>query len=84
VNLVYTRNGPCEWCDKAKELLDNLGIKYTIKVVGIDISKEDFLALGFPTKTVPQVILVGKYIGTYDNLKQWYEEVYNAYGENSH
>ena len=51
----------CEWCDKAKDLLDQKNIKYTI----IESDKKLFFNLMQETqsKKVPQIILDGKYIG---------------------
>jgi glutaredoxin len=62
----------CEWCDKAKDLLDQKNIKYTI----IESDKKLFFNLMQETqsKKVPQIILDGKYIGDYNDLLEHFNE----------
>ena len=59
----------CEWCDKAKELLDEKGIKYSV----ITSDKKFFGSLMKVTKStqVPQIIIDGEFVGNYDNLVEY-------------
>ena len=59
----------CEWCDKAKELLEERGIKYAV----INSDKVFFGSLMKATKStqVPQIIMNGKFVGNYDNLVEY-------------
>ena len=59
----------CEWCDKAKELLDEKGIKYSV----ITSDKKFFGSLMKVTKStqVPKIIIDGEFVGNYDNLVEY-------------
>lgn len=59
----------CEWCDKAKELLEERGIKYAV----INSDKVFFGSLMKATKStqVPQIIMNGEFVGNYDNLVEY-------------
>ena len=61
----------CEWCDKAKALLDEKGMKYSI----ITSDKVFFGALMKATKStqVPQIIIDGAFVGNYQNLIEHFE-----------
>ena len=61
----------CEWCDKAKALLDEKGMKYSI----ITSDKVFFGALMKATKAtqVPQIIIDGAFVGNYQNLIEHFE-----------
>ena len=62
----------CEWCDKAKELLDEKGMKYSV----ITSDKVFFGALMKATKStqVPQIIIDGEFVGNYQNLIEYFNE----------
>jgi glutaredoxin len=61
----------CEWCDKAKDLLDQKGIKYSI----VESDKKLFYNLMKETnsKKVPQIILDGKFVGDYNDLLEHFD-----------
>ena len=61
----------CEWCDKAKTLLDEKGMKYSI----ITSDKVFFGTLMKATKStqVPQIIIDGEFVGNYQNLVEHFE-----------
>ena len=61
----------CEWCDKAKALLDEKGMKYSI----ITSDKVFFGTLMKATKStqVPQIIIDGEFVGNYQNLVEYFE-----------
>ncbi len=76
-NLVITQPN-CPYCVKAKALLDERGTEYTTLVLGQDLSKivmVDFIEqkTGTTVRTVPQIILDGKYIGGHDDLVAFLE-----------
>jgi len=76
--VVYSKP-MCPYCDKAKHLLKNLNIEYEAIQVGTDITvqqlTEEFEANGLPQpRSVPQIILNGKYIGGYQELAKYVEE----------
>ena len=62
----------CEWCDKAKTLLDEKGMKYSI----ITSDKVFFGTLMKATKStqVPQIIIDGEFVGNYQNLVEYFNE----------
>jgi len=76
--VVYSKP-MCSFCDKAKHLLKTLNIEFESIQVGSDISvqqlTEEFKANGLPQpRSVPQIILNGKYIGGYNELAKYVEE----------
>ncbi len=71
--LVWSKNH-CPYCDKAKALLSQKGIDYDEKKVGDGYSIEDLLKDVPLAKTVPQIILDGKVIGGYVELKKYFEQ----------
>ncbi|MBP2701572.1 glutaredoxin domain-containing protein [Photobacterium lucens] len=76
-NLVITQPN-CPYCVKAKALLDERGTEYTTLVLGQELSKVvmvDFIEqkTGITVRTVPQIILDGKYIGGHDDLVAFLE-----------
>jgi len=76
--VVYSKP-MCPFCDKAKALLKKLEVKFETIEVGKDISvqklTEEFEANGMPApRSVPQIILNGKYIGGYDSLTKYVED----------
>jgi len=56
----------CQWCDKAKELFEEKGMKYSV----INSDKKFFGVLMKETKStqVPQIIVDGEFVGDYQNL----------------
>jgi glutaredoxin len=63
----------CSWCDRVIKMLEN----YEVNVEKIDVSgnieliKEMQKAAGENVTSVPQVIIDGKYIGGYTEVKQF-------------
>jgi glutaredoxin 3 len=64
----------CPYCDKAKALLDNKGIKFEERKIGDGYTKEDLLESVPDARTVPQIIINGSAIGGYDQLMKYIEE----------
>ncbi|CAL9971673.1 ribonucleoside diphosphate reductase small subuni t [Vibrio phage D528] len=68
---VWGREG-CPFCEKAKELLDGLGIKYRYLQLDQDFDREEFLnVVEGDHKTFPAVFRGVEFIGGYDNLLEF-------------
>lgn len=66
---IYGRTN-CEWCDRAKELLESTGHKYDyVDIYSSVRAQEMFKDKAF--KTVPQVFFDIKHIGGYDALENY-------------
>jgi len=59
---IYTLRG-CGSCTKIKELLARIGVQYTENRVGVDISKDDFLAKYPDISGYPQMVVDGVLVG---------------------
>jgi|TARA_B100000929_G_C15329683_1_gene360232 glutaredoxin len=71
---VYSKPN-CQYCDKAKDLLNRVGLEYTERVVTKDISLEElFEELGKKVRTIPQIALDGNHIGGYNELIEYFVE----------
>ena len=64
----------CPFCDKAKALCEQRGLKYTYKSLGTDYTKEELLETFPGARTVPQIRINGENIGGYDKLGTYLEE----------
>jgi glutaredoxin 3 len=61
--VVYS-TGNCSYCERAKGLLEGLQIPYT--EVRLDVDKRhhrEFLRVTNGARTVPQVVIDGRYVG---------------------
>jgi glutaredoxin 3 len=54
----------------AKTLLKNKGIEFEEKVVGVNFTREELLEAVPNARSVPQIVLDGKLIGSYEDLKK--------------
>ena len=77
---VYGRPN-CNWCVKAKELLDSKGINYSYSIVGEDIGINEITDMFPGVRTVPIVAIDGKRIGGYEELKVYLEETAGGFGD---
>lgn len=81
--IVYGRADdafpPCTFCLQAKSLLQNKGVKFEYKVIGVDISRETLIEMvgelggGIP-RSVPQIVHIAEngkptYIGGFQELQ---------------
>ena len=61
----------CSWCDKVKQLLEDI----KIPVEKLDVTDSDnldnMLEAAGNVKTVPQVVIDGKYIGGYTETERF-------------
>ena len=72
--IVWSKNG-CPYCDMAKNLLERSGIKYEERNLSEgDWTKEQLLEDVPGARTVPQIFMHGKYVGTYNDLQRYYED----------
>ena len=67
-NIVWSKV-PCGFCEAAKTLLKSKNIEFEERMIGKEWTREQFLEAVPGAKTVPQIILDGKLIGTYEDLK---------------
>lgn len=77
--IVWSKNG-CPYCDQAKKLLTQSGIKFEERNISEQaelretlLETLDQIAPGKP-KTVPQIWLHGEYVGDYNALCDYYEQ----------
>ena len=63
----------CQYCDAAIALLTLNNYNVTIKKLGIDYTKEELLAVVGYVRTVPQIFINDKHIGTYSDLLDFIE-----------
>ena len=67
----------CPYCDRAKNLLTQLGLTFTEKRIDQNSeAHEEFQRVTNQARTVPQILINGKLIGGFDNLSE-----YHASGE---
>ena len=69
MNIVYSKE-VCPYCDMANTLLKNKGIEFEEKVVGVNFTREELLEAVPNARSVPQIVLDGKLIGSYEDLKK--------------
>lgn len=70
--VIYSKPN-CNWCVKAKELMNKLGMKYDEKKLDEDYTRDD-LRLLVPENlplTVPQIFVNGNRIGGYEDFAEW-------------
>ena len=67
--VIYSKD-PCPYCEHAKAWLNSKQLTYTEHKVGVDgFTREDLLAAVPTARTVPQIIIDGKLIGGWDDLR---------------
>ena len=72
--IIYSKPN-CQYCVKAKDLLERLGYEYTEKVVTKDISLEEFFKeLGKTVRTIPQIVIDDEHIGSYNELTEYFAD----------
>jgi glutaredoxin len=72
--VVWSKNG-CMFCEWAKELLAEKSIAYEERNISQgEWTREQLQEAAPGSKTVPQIFLDGKYIGSFTELKQYMEK----------
>jgi glutaredoxin 3 len=71
----------CPYCDQAKALLTQRGIKYEERKIGDGYSREELLEAVPNARTVPQIFINNQLIGGFTELRQHLEETAGGYGK---
>ena len=71
----------CPYCDQAKALLTQRGIKYEERKIGDGYTREDLLEAVPNARTVPQIFINNQLIGGFTELRQHIEETAGGYGK---
>jgi glutaredoxin 3 len=71
----------CPYCDQAKALLTQRGIKYEERKIGDGYSKEELLEAVPNARTVPQIFINNQLIGGFTELRQHLEETAGGSGK---
>jgi glutaredoxin 3 len=77
-NVILWSKYYCTFCDQAKALLNQKGIPFEERKIGDGWSKEELLESIPSARTVPQIVINGKNIGGFAELKE-YLGVNNVY-----
>tara|TARA_B100000745_G_C19924579_1_gene310989 strand:- start:94 stop:372 length:279 start_codon:yes stop_codon:yes gene_type:complete len=78
--IIWTRDN-CDYCDKVKQELKLRDYEIEERNIwGTEWSKENLLKAVPGAKTVPQVFIMDKYIGGYNDLMRYFEETTSNYG----
>jgi glutaredoxin 3 len=74
-NWVIYSKSDCKYCVLAKKILNEYGITYTEKVVGTDLTRDEFfMIMGPNVLTVPQILIDGRRIGGYEALVEHFKQ----------
>lgn len=84
--VIYSKPN-CNWCVKAKELMNKLQLNYTEKVLDVDYTRDYLRALLYgdnpvsvtPPLTVPQIFVDGYRVGGYEDFAEWCDN--HGYGD---
>jgi glutaredoxin 3 len=71
----------CPYCDQAKALLTQRGIKYEERKIGDGFTREELLEAVPTARTVPQIIINGNTIGGFTELRAYLENTAGGYGD---
>ena len=66
--IMYKKN-PCPFCDRAKNLLDDKGVTYKVVDLTDRLDELDKIRDEWGWKTVPIIIINGKLVGGYTDLR---------------
>lgn len=73
LTTVWSKDN-CPYCDQAKTLLTQRRIQFEEKKIGHGYTKEQLLEEVPTARSVPQIIINGKSIGGFIELKRYIEE----------
>ena len=71
--VVWSKDN-CPFCDQAKNLLKLKGIEIEERKIGDGYTKEQLLESVPTARTVPQIFIDDKLIGTFDQLKLYFSQ----------
>jgi glutaredoxin 3 len=81
MNAIVWSKYNCPYCDQAKALLTQRGIKYEERKVGDGYTREELLEAVPNARTVPQIFINNQLIGGFTELRQHLEETAGGYGK---
>ena len=67
--IVWTKDA-CPYCVQAKALLEQRGIEYEEKKIGVNYTREQLLEAVPTARTVPQIFLDGELVGGFTELRK--------------
>lgn len=67
-NIVIYSSNHCPYCDRAKQLFDQKGAKYTEIRVDLDPKEREVMMERSGRRTVPQIFIDDQHIGGCDDL----------------
>ena len=83
-DVVVLSKPQCPYCDMARALLDKMGIDYTTRTLGKDLTREELLEIAPQARTMPQIIINNQVIGGYNQLNTYIENTgFNGTGYTS-
>lgn len=68
--IVWSKE-KCPMCVQAKTLLNSKNVEYEERIVGVDWTKEQLLEQVPNARSVPQILIDGKLIGGYVELRNY-------------
>lgn len=71
----------CPYCDQAKALLTQKGIVFEERKIGDGYTREELLEAVPTARTVPQIFLDEKLVGGFTELKKYFEQESQGYGD---
>lgn len=60
----------CVFCEQAARLCEEQGLQFTYKKIGVDVDRETVLEMFPDAITIPIVVIDGKWIGGFIELKE--------------
>lgn len=74
MNVILWSKYHCPFCDQAKNLLRAKGIPFEERKIGDGWTKEELLEHIPTARTVPQILIDGKLIGGFTELRNYLQE----------
>ena len=81
MNAIVWSKYNCPYCDQAKALLTQRGIKYEERKIGDGYTREELLEAVPNARTVPQIFINNQLIGGFTELRRHIEETASGYGK---
>jgi len=72
-NAIVWSQANCPACTQAKAMLNAVNIPTTVKMLGVDVTKEEFFKTLPGVRTVPQIFIDDKHIGGLNDLEAYLE-----------
>jgi glutaredoxin 3 len=81
MNAIVWSKYNCPYCDQAKALLTQRGIKYEERKIGDGYTREELLEAVPNARTVPQIFINNQLIGGFTELRRHIEETAGGFGK---